>query len=116
MLIAQKRTLEERTNSRFVSIKRFRMHVTLNKTYRPRFIKLRSLRLFFCFVKKKMDIDDPVELHDIIHVSDELRQELVDKHIEPFYVETVKSALYSNLFWKRTAILAETKIREMHLL
>lgn len=26
-----------------------------------------------------MDIDDPVELHDIIHVSDELRQELVDK-------------------------------------
>jgi len=55
-----------------------------------------------------MNFEEPIELHEIIRVSDELRQELVDKHIEPFYVETVKSALNSNLFWKRTAIFAET--------
>ena len=44
-------------------------------------------------------------IHENIHVSDELRQELVDKHIEPFYRETVKTALKSKFGKKQVLYL-----------
>ena len=44
---------------------------------------------------------------DVMHVSDELRHDLVRSHIEPFYRSVVEGAISAKFFWRTTAIVLE---------
>lgn len=52
-------------------------------------------------VNEEETMIEMVKMHENVHVSDKLRQELVSNTIEPFYRETVQNSLRSNVFWKK---------------
>ena len=43
----------------------------------------------------------------VMHVSDELRHDLVRSHIEPFYRSVVERAISAKFFWRTSAIILE---------
>ena len=44
---------------------------------------------------------------DVMHVSDELRHDLMRSHIEPFYRSVVERSISAKFFWRTTAIVPE---------
>ena len=46
-------------------------------------------------------------IHEVMHVSEELRHELVNAHIEPFYKTAVERTIHSKFFWRSTGVVLE---------
>ena len=52
--------------------------------------------------------DEADMLHEVIHVSDDLRMELMDSYIEPFYRNMVEKTLKAKVFWRQSGITMDT--------
>ena len=53
-------------------------------------------------------IADEDDVHDILCVSDELRQELMNRYIEPYYKKMVADTLSARSFYKNVGMVFET--------
>lgn len=54
-----------------------------------------------------------INLHEVIHVSDDLRHELMKSSIEPFYKEMVDASIRRKFFWRRTGVVLEASSKVM---
>lgn len=50
---------------------------------------------------------EEMNMHDVIHVSDNVRRDLMKTQIEPLYRSIVERTIRSKFFWRRTGVILE---------